>query len=50
VVANGVATNVIDPNGGQFKGANGIVSGPIELDNIGFSGALQFIDGYWRFV
>lgn len=50
VVANGVATNVIDPNGEQFKGANGIVSGPIELDNIGFSGALQFIDGYWRFV
>lgn len=50
VVANGVATNVIDPNGQQFKGANGTVSGPIELDNIGFNGALQFIDGYWRFV
>lgn len=50
VVANGVATNVIDPNGQQFKGANGVVSGPIELDNIGFNGALQFIDGYWRFV
>lgn len=50
VVANGINTNVIDPNGQQLAGANGVVSGPIEMDNSGFSGALQFINGYWRFV
>lgn len=50
IVANSLATNMIDPNNQQFMGANGVVTGPVMLDNAGFSGTLQFISGYWRFV
>lgn len=50
VSANTVDTNIIDPNGQQFYGTNGALSGPMRLDSKNAKVSLQFINGFWRAV
>ena len=48
-VGNGVATNVIDPNGSTITAATGVLTGPLLLDNAGISYTLQYVNSTWRF-
>ena len=46
---NGIATNVIDPNGQTITGATGVLTGPMVLDNPALGYTLQFVNSTWRF-
>ena len=50
VSANTVDTNIIDPNGSQFYGTNGALSGAMRLDSKNAKISLQFINGFWRAI
>ncbi len=50
LVGNGIATNVIDPNGATITGASGVLTGPMLLDNPGIPYTLQYINSTWRFA
>lgn len=50
VSANTVDTNVIDPNGQQFYGTNGALSGAMRLDSKNAKISLQFINNFWRAI
>ena len=46
-VANGIDTNIIDPNGQTFMGQNG----PVKIDNnLPQSVGMQFVNGSWRIL
>ncbi len=46
-VANGIDTNIIDPNGQTFMGQNG----PVKIDNnLPQSVGMQFVNGSWRLL
>lgn len=48
--ANTVDTNIIDPNGQQFYGTNGALSGAMRLDSKNAKISLQFINNFWRAI